>query len=1221
MPRWSSPSKSRARALATALAAMLLATGAHASDLESDGLITHMSQWDYRWEDFAVGATTKCEDGWIYPWDVVAGVDLIRCNDDPKGPNPGYQDDHDGVVGTWGCLLTSIAMIAERHNLLPGLGSFIPMPRWDFQRISPVHVHLALAKNGGYDGSQDILMKHASYPLRTAFMDPGMITVGLRTRLRAWPGSQPEVDGDLRRGFPSVLVIQPDLAVRATHAVVVVGFQGKEYLVLDPWEHSNANSPGRHAKPLSALYGEKWERKIKAAIQVTPAGQDGMSWLDFEMHSPVEMLVVSPDGRRTGFDPTRRVIVEEIPRSSYMAEVVEIRPMKGDPTKSLLIDDPAAGRWSLTLVATGDGPFTLGVSGQASGMGFRQELTGTVRAGDVRKFTVRLDPAAPDPIVFAEGATIPPLADAGAARAAFAGTPVAFDGSRSRDPDGTVASFAWDFGDGTSGTGATPTHAYAAPGVYTATLAVTDDAGATASDQLQVGVYAATAGSPGNTTVVDYRPASSSDLASPADYASMSGDGRVVAFQTWGPYGDPFVLVRDLDAATTTQIAQAAFPTLSRSGRYVAYERGGGVYVHDRQSGTEVRGDVAADGTPSNARSWASVLSGDGRHLLFVSEGTNLAAAADGLGLLLKDLDAGTVHFVGYPDAPYGGGDMLRDFGVSDDGGVVAYKSRLPNFGGFKPDVWIRATGEHRFGPTVLTYKGLTLSGDGNTVAISGDYTYAGDSDVFVMDVQTLAVESACVSSLEVRADRAGLCTVGALSRDGRFVVFTSTAGNLVAGDVEGTDVLIRDRSLGTTELATYSSSGVQLPDWGFGKRPIGGVCDDGRCVSFVTKAPGVPEDANGNTDVYVRRLASAAEPAPPLADGSGPYHGWAGHAVSFDASRSSSAGGLPLTATWSFGDGSAPVAVPADQAVEHVYAAPGTFTASVTVSDGARASGPSQARVEVLETPPEATTVLSVYPSCGSPGTVVTLSLVRQALDAGASWNEATQGTPGSVLEAAPPSTLELSVSGGSGGVGPISLPVTRLARTAALEYTASADWSTPADLPAGAHTLAVGGGSSIFEVPCAIPAAVANQPVAVPGGPYVGIVGAPVVFDGTGSTDPRGRTLTHTWEFGDGTTATGARVEHAYADPGTYRAVLSVDNGEQVSNCGIAGHCAVVVRVALAEAPPPPPPVEPAPAAVGGGGCGCGTAGIDAGAYAVLLAALTLSRVGRGPRKREAR
>jgi PKD repeat protein len=52
-----------------------------------------------------------------------------------------------------------------------------------------------------------------------------------------------------------------------------------------------------------------------------------------------------------------------------------------------------------------------------------------------------------------------------------------FDGTLSSDPDGSVASYAWDFGDGTTGTGATPTHGYAAAGTYTYMLTVTDDRG------------------------------------------------------------------------------------------------------------------------------------------------------------------------------------------------------------------------------------------------------------------------------------------------------------------------------------------------------------------------------------------------------------------------------------------------------------------------------------------------------------------------------------------------------------------------------------------------------------------------------------------------------------------------------------------------------------------------------------------------------------------------
>ncbi|NKZ08816.1 PKD domain-containing protein [Actinomadura latina] len=53
-----------------------------------------------------------------------------------------------------------------------------------------------------------------------------------------------------------------------------------------------------------------------------------------------------------------------------------------------------------------------------------------------------------------------------------------FDASGSADPDGSIASYAWDFGNGQNGTGATPQHAYDAAGTYTVKLTVTDDKGA-----------------------------------------------------------------------------------------------------------------------------------------------------------------------------------------------------------------------------------------------------------------------------------------------------------------------------------------------------------------------------------------------------------------------------------------------------------------------------------------------------------------------------------------------------------------------------------------------------------------------------------------------------------------------------------------------------------------------------------------------------------------------
>jgi PKD repeat protein len=58
---------------------------------------------------------------------------------------------------------------------------------------------------------------------------------------------------------------------------------------------------------------------------------------------------------------------------------------------------------------------------------------------------------------------------------------VSFDASASSDPDGTIANYAWNFGDGSTGSGVTASRTYTAAGTYTVLLTVTDNRGATAS--------------------------------------------------------------------------------------------------------------------------------------------------------------------------------------------------------------------------------------------------------------------------------------------------------------------------------------------------------------------------------------------------------------------------------------------------------------------------------------------------------------------------------------------------------------------------------------------------------------------------------------------------------------------------------------------------------------------------------------------------------------------
>ncbi len=74
--------------------------------------------------------------------------------------------------------------------------------------------------------------------------------------------------------------------------------------------------------------------------------------------------------------------------------------------------------------------------------------------------------------------TTPPVASFTVSTTALAAT---VDGSRSSDADGSITSYAWTFGDGSTGTGVTASHTYAAAGTYTITLTVADNAGARAA--------------------------------------------------------------------------------------------------------------------------------------------------------------------------------------------------------------------------------------------------------------------------------------------------------------------------------------------------------------------------------------------------------------------------------------------------------------------------------------------------------------------------------------------------------------------------------------------------------------------------------------------------------------------------------------------------------------------------------------------------------------------
>jgi PKD repeat protein len=86
-----------------------------------------------------------------------------------------------------------------------------------------------------------------------------------------------------------------------------------------------------------------------------------------------------------------------------------------------------------------------------------------------------------------------PVADASAGEpySAFLGEEITFDGSDSTDEDGTIMNYTWDFGDGSMGYGINPTYTYDTEGTYTVILTVTDDDGATDTDETTVEIKSA----------------------------------------------------------------------------------------------------------------------------------------------------------------------------------------------------------------------------------------------------------------------------------------------------------------------------------------------------------------------------------------------------------------------------------------------------------------------------------------------------------------------------------------------------------------------------------------------------------------------------------------------------------------------------------------------------------------------------------------------------------
>lgn len=109
------------------------------------------------------------------------------------------------------------------------------------------------------------------------------------------------------------------------------------------------------------------------------------------------------------------------------------------------------------------------------------------------------------------------------------GEKVTFDGSASRDPDGKVISYFWDFGDGTTAQGATTLHVFNQAGEYDVILQVTDDRNASASFAKAVRVIPPNQPPVGLFIVEPMIPKANQEITFDAS-ASKDPDGQIVEY-------------------------------------------------------------------------------------------------------------------------------------------------------------------------------------------------------------------------------------------------------------------------------------------------------------------------------------------------------------------------------------------------------------------------------------------------------------------------------------------------------------------------------------------------------------------------------------------------------------------------------------------------------------------------------------------------------------------
>ena len=220
--------------------------------------------------------------------------------------------------------------------------------------------------------------------------------------------------------------------------------------------------------------------------------------------------VLAEQDVRDHFAASGRAASNRPPTASFATDVDDLR-VEVDGSASSDPDGPVTHAWDFGDGSTGTGETTSHTYAAAGTYAVRLAVSDGPGLTATTTRTVTVAANRPPTAVFST---------------AMDDLEVAVDAAGSADDDGTIASYAWDFGDGASGSGVSDTHAYAAAGTYVVELTVTDDDGARAVSTKSVTMTEPPNAAPqaAFTTQVD-------DLAVELDGSGSSDpDGTIVAY-------------------------------------------------------------------------------------------------------------------------------------------------------------------------------------------------------------------------------------------------------------------------------------------------------------------------------------------------------------------------------------------------------------------------------------------------------------------------------------------------------------------------------------------------------------------------------------------------------------------------------------------------------------------------------------------------------------------